>query len=149
MASFSTNKFRQLLLQKAIDVVNDSGIKVLLYNTSYTPDKDHDFVSSITGGTSKEISGTGYAAGFGNSGRKALAGRVITRDDGADKVFFDANDPTWSAINAGTIAGAAVIKEVTSDSDSPILGFLDPSDLVTNGGDVTLAFAADGIFPLT
>lgn len=149
MASFTTNKFRQLLLQKAIDFANDSGIKVLLYNASYTPDKDHDFVSSITGGTSKELSGTGYVAGFGNSGRKALSSRVITRDDATDKVFADANDLTWTGLDAGTIAGAAVIKEVTSDSDSPILCFLDPSDLVTNGGDVTLSFASDGIIPLT
>ena len=149
MASFTTNKFRQLLLTKAIDLVNDSGVKVMLVGSGYTPDKDHDFVSSITAGTSKELSGTGYTAGFGGAGRKALAGRVITRSDATDTVFFDATDVTWTAINAGTIAYVALVKEVTSDSDSPLIAILDPTDLVTNGGDVTLQFAATGLVPLT
>lgn len=149
MATVTTNKFRQLLLQKNIDLVNDSGIKVMLFNSSYTPDKDHDFVSSITGGTSKELSGTGYTAGFGGAGRKALTGRLLTRDDATDKVYFDANDVTYTGLNAGTIGGAAVIKEVTSDSDSPIIALLDPADLVTNGSDVLVQFAADGIVLLT
>ena len=149
MASFTTNKGRHLILTQALNLVSASGVKVLLYNSSYTPDRDHDFASSITGGTSKELSGTGYTAGFGNSGRKALAGRAFVRDDGTDKVYFDANDLTWTAINAGTIAGAALIQEVTADTDSPIICFLDPSDLVTNGGDVSLQFAADGLVVLT
>lgn len=149
MATITTNKFRQLLMTKNIDLVNDAGIKIMLFNSSYSPDKDHDFVSSITGGTSKELSGTGYVAGFNGSGRKSLASRAITRDDGADKVFFDAADVTWTAISAGTIGGAAVIKEVTNDSDSIIVCMLDPTDLVTNGSDVTIQFAADGIVNLT
>lgn len=149
MATITTNKFRQLLMTKNIDLVNDSGIKIMLFNSSYTPDKDHDFVSSITSGTSKELSGTGYTAGFGGSGRKTLASRAITRDDTADKVYFDAADVTYTALNAGTIGGAAIIKEVTSDSDSIIVAMLDPSDLVTNGSDVTIQFAADGIVNLT
>lgn len=149
MATITSNKFRQLLLQKNIDLVNDSGIKVMLFNSSYTPDKDHDFVSSITGGTTKELSGTGYTAGFGGSGRKALTGRVITRDDATDKVYFDANDATWTGLNAGTIGGAALIKEVTTDTDSIIICSLDPADLVTNGSDVLGQWAADGLVNLT
>lgn len=149
MATVTTNKGRQLLLQKLLDLVADSGVKVMLFNSSYTPDKDHDFVSSITGGTSKELSGTGYTAGFGGSGRKALTGRVITRDDATDKVFFDANDASWPGLNAGTIGGVALIKEVTTDADSPIIALLDPADLVTNGSDVTGQWAADGLVNLT
>jgi hypothetical protein len=149
MASKTTQKFRHLLLQKAIDLVNDSGIKILLFNTSYTPNATHDFVDSITGGTSKELSGTGYAGGFGGSGRKALASRALVRDDGSVKVYFDATDPTWSGLNAGTIGGAALCKEVTTDADSPLLVLFDPADLVTNGSDVTLVLPADGAANLT
>lgn len=149
MATVTTNKFRHLLMTKSIDLVNDSGIKIMLFNSSYVPDKDHDFVSSITAATSKELSGTGYVAGFNGSGRKSLASRSVTRDDANDKIYFDAADVTWSGLNAGTIGGAAIIKEVTSDSDSILVALLDPADLVTNGSDVTIQFAADGIVNLT
>ena len=149
MASTTTNKLRHLLATKALDLVNDSGIKVMLVGSGYTPDKDHSFVDSITGGTSKELSGTGYTAGFGGSGRKALASRAVVRDDTADKVYFDAADVTWAGINAGTIAYVALVKEVTNDADSPLLAILDPADTVTNGGDITLQFAADGLVALT
>ena len=148
MASLTSNKLRQLLLNAGIDLLSNT-IKVMLVNTSYTPDKDHDFVDSITGGTSKEISGTGYTAGFGGGGRKTLASKTVTKDNSADTAYLDAADLTWTGINAGTIGGLAVIKEVTSDADSPLLCFVDVTDLVTNGGDVTIQWAADGIFKLS
>lgn len=153
MASIRSNKCAELLLQAAsaavpLNLVGDAGVKVMLVNTSYTPDKDHDFVASITGGTSKELSGTGYTAGFGGSGRKALSSKTVTKDNGADVAYFDAADVTWTAINAGTIGYAVVIKEVTSDADSPILAVIDVADLVTNGSDYTEQWAADGLFKI-
>jgi hypothetical protein len=148
MASITTNKFRTLLLNTGINLLTDT-IKVMLVNTSYTPDPDHNFVSSITGGTSKELSGTGYVAGFAGSGRKTLSSKQVTQDDTNNIGFFDAADVTWTGINAGTIGGIAVIKEVTSDSDSPILVFIDVTDTVTNGGDITAQWASDGLFKLS
>lgn len=142
MASLTSNKLRALLLTAGIDLENDSGIKVMLTTASYTPNKDHNFASSVT----NELSGTGYTGGFGGSGRKALASRTVTQDDTNDVAFLDAADVTWTAINAGTAAYAIVIKEVTADSDSPVLVVVDLSpDIVTNGGDFTIQWAADGI----
>jgi hypothetical protein len=143
-----TNKLCELLLTAGIDCDGDT-LKAMLVNTSYTPDKDHSFVSSITGGTSKELSGTGYVAGFGGSGRKTLTSKLVTRDDAADVAFLDAADPTWTGINAGTVGYVAIIKEGTSDADSPLLCIIDVTDTVTNGGDLTIQWAADGIFKLT
>lgn len=148
MASITSNKLRQLLLSSGIALLSDT-LKVMLVNASYTPDKDHDFVDSITGGTSKELSGTGYTAGFGGAGRKTLASKTVTKDNGADVAYLDANDVSWTAIDAGTAAFAVVIKEVTSDADSPILAVVDVSpDVATNGGDYTIQWAADGVFKI-
>ena len=146
MASMTTNKLRQLLLNTGINLLTDT-IKVMLVQTSYTPDKDHDFVSSITGGTTKEIAGTGYTGGFGGGGRKTLASKTVAKDDTGDVAFFDAADSAWTGLDAGTVGFAVLIKEVTSDADSPIIAIVDVSpDIVTNTGDYTIQWAATGIF---
>jgi hypothetical protein len=149
VASITSNKLRQLLLNSGINLLTDT-IKVMLVSSAYTPDKDHDFVTSITGGSSKELSGTGYTAGFGGAGRKTLASKTVTKDDTNDIAYFDAADTTWLTISAGTAAYAAVIKEVTDDTDSPILAVVDVSpDIPTNGGDYTVQWAATGIFKIS
>jgi hypothetical protein len=148
MASVMSNKLRTLLLNNGIDLLSDT-IKVMLVNNTYTPDKDHSFVDAITGGSSKELSGTGYTAGFGGGGRKTLASKTVTQDDANDKAIFDATDVTWTGINAGTVGFVVVIKEITNDGLSPILAVIDVSpDVVTNGGDYTAQWAADGLFHL-
>lgn len=127
---------------RTIDWVNDT-IKVMLVNASYTFDPDHDFVDDIN---ANELSGTGYTGGFNGSGRKSLASKAIANDAANDRIEFDAADPSaWTGLNAGTIAWVILIKEITNDAASvPILA-LDPTNLVTNGGDVTLVFDAEGI----
>jgi len=146
MASLTTNKLRQLLLNAGVDLLNDT-VKVMLVGTGYTPDPDHDYVDSITGGTSKELSGTGYTGGFGGSGRKTLGSKAVTKDNANDVSYFDAADVTWTAIDAGTVGFVAIIVEGTSDADSPLLCVVDVSpDVATNGGDYTVQWAAGGIF---
>lgn len=148
MASITTNKLRQLLLNTGINLLTDT-IKVILINSSYTPDPDHDFVNSVTDTTSKELSGTGYVAGFAGSGRKTLASKTVTKDNTNNVAYVDAADVTWSGINAGTVGYIGVIKEVTTDADSPLLCVIDVADTVTNGGDLTAQWAAaDGLFKI-
>jgi len=149
VASITSNKVRALLLTGGIDLDTNT-LKVMLVGTGYTPDKDHNFADSITGGSTKELSGTGYTGGFGGGGRKTLASVAVTQDDATDKAYLDAADVTWTAIDAGTVAYAVVIREVTADSDSPIIVVVDIApDVVTNGGDYTIQWAADGILNLT
>lgn len=118
-------------------------IKVIALGTGYTPNKDHQFVSDVV---ANEISGTGYTGGFAGSGRKTLASKAVAKSDSTDKAYFDAADVAYSAINAGTIGGLAVYKNGTSDSDSPLLAFVDVANITTDGGDVTIAWSANGIF---
>jgi hypothetical protein len=153
MASMTTNRLRKLLLQAAsgspaLNLLSDT-IKVMLVDASYVPNPDHNFVDSITGGSSKELSGTGYAAGFGGAGRKTLASKTITQDDANDLAYFDAADVTWTGLNAGTVGFAVLIKEVTSDADSPILCIVDVTpDVTTAGNDYTIQWPTGGIFNL-
>ena len=130
------------IMNRNIDLAADT-IKVLLLGTGYTPNKDHQFVSDVV---ASELSGTGYTGGFGGSGRKTLASKALAKSDTTDKAYFDAADVTWSAINAGTIGYAVVFKEITSDALSPVIANVDVADIVTNGGDVTIAWASTGIF---
>lgn len=122
------------LANGGLDLDTDD-IRVLLVNSSYAVNADHDFVNQIT----NELSGTGYV-------RKSLAGEVVTEVDASDWAFFDANDVVWTAIDAGTAYAAVVYKFVTVDADSPLIAYvlLTPA-VVTNGGDLTVSWSANGI----
>ena len=150
MASIRTNSGAQRILDRnmagTINLLSDT-IKVMLLGAGYTPNNDHVFISDLG---ANELSGTGYTAGFGSASRKTLSSKVITKDDTNDIAFFDAADVSWTAISAGTAAYAAIVKEGTSDTDSPVIAVIDQSpDVATNGGDYTIQWAADGIFKLT
>jgi hypothetical protein len=118
-------------------------IKVLLADASYVPSKAHEFADDVSG---DELSGTGYAGGFAGAGRKTLAGKAFA--NAANLISFTANAVTWSGIDAGTAAWAIIIREVSTDADSPILGYLDHADLVTDGGDIVLTPNAGGMLEL-
>lgn len=120
--------------------------KVMLITSAYVFNVDHDFVSDLG---AVELSGSGYVSGFGNSGRKSLAGKIVNLNDTDDRAEFDANDLTWTAIDAGTAAACVVIREATSDADSELIAYLDPNNVVTNGGDYTVQWATSGLFYIT
>lgn len=97
----------------------DSGaqaFKVMLIGTGYTFDSNDEFVSDFNG---KEINGSGYVGGFGNSGRKDLTDRqtIISGND----IVFLADNISWIAINAGTVTAIAIIREVTNDGSSEVV----------------------------
>ena len=126
------------LLDGTIDFENDT-IKLLLVDTSHTFTKSHEFVSDIV---ANEASGTGYS-------RKTLANASIALDTGNDRVEFDADDISYTGLDAGTIASAIIYKEVTNDADSPLIADIDFTNLVTNGSDVDLQVNAEGFFYIT
>jgi hypothetical protein len=138
MASNLYNPGLEKLLDGTIDFENDT-INVLLVDTSHTFDKTHDFVDDIV---ANEASGTGYA-------RKTLANAAIALDAANDRVEFDADNPSYTALDAGTIAAAIIFKQVTNDADSPLIAQIDFADLVTNGSDVELQINSEGLFYVT
>jgi len=135
-----------------VDLIVDT-IRVMLCTSSYVANRDDDLIDA--GGANDaidhELSGTGYTAGHGNSGRKTLASKTITVDKPNDRTEFDAADVVWASISAGTAAQAIVHKEGSADDTTarPIChidtgGF----PIVTNGGDLTITWNAEGIFQL-
>jgi len=152
MASGTSNKFREGILNGTINLSSDT-IKVMLLSSqagSYVFNPDNDFLSSGSpSATSCEFVGTGYAGGFSGAGRKTLSNKSIVKDNSADVAYFDNTvDTTWTAISGQTISFAIVYKSVTADTDSIIIAVIDVTDLVTNGSDVTLQYAADGVLKI-
>lgn len=129
----------------ALDLGNSSLLKVALSSSKHTVDRDDDLADdgSTSDLNTNEISGTGYAAGYGGSGRKVLASKTYALDKANDRTDFDAADITWTAIDAGTAYKAVVILEdhasTTSDTGTRVVSHHDTNfPVTTNGGDLTL-----------
>jgi hypothetical protein len=144
-----------------IDLVGDAGVKMMLCNSTHVPDRDDDFVDD--GGADDAIDGeidpvTNYTGGFGGAGRKALASKSFVTDKTNDRAEFQVATPiTWTALGGGvddTITTAVVIKEVSVDTDSPVIAQIDTSSgspslpFDTNGSDLTLTPDAEGLIQL-
>jgi hypothetical protein len=116
-------------------------IRVLLVDSGYTLDKDHNFVSDLTPGTN-ELAGTGYT-------RKTVANATATEDDTGDRLVLDHDDIVYTAIDAGTADAAIYFRFVTNDADSPLWFYKDSGfPFVTNGSDMTIATGANGLATL-
>lgn len=142
------NNFKKLLLDGGVNLGSDT-IKIALISDSiaYTPDIDGESVVSdvLDGVVAAELSATNYS-------RKTLS--VTTSQDNVDdEGVADASDLTWTSLGGSTndtIAAGLIYKEVTGDSDSPLVGHYTSGNfpLPTNGGDVTLTIDAEGILNL-
>lgn len=134
-----TNGGLKRVLEGSLNLTSTT-LKVMLLNSAYLPDPDHEFVASLT---TYELSGTGYVAGFGNSGRKTLASKVFAKDDTNDCATMDATDPVWTGADFGTAACAAIIFETGgSDATSPVIALLPINNGEAQGGSFTLQFGA-------
>ena len=142
MTTMPTNRGMYLIASGDVDM-RDDNIKVMLLTSAYTPVATANFVSDVS---ANEMTGTGYVAGFGGSGRKSLANKTFTEDDSAGTATFDADNLTWTAITAGTFQHAAIIKEVTTDADSLIICFVTFTAQVTAGLNLLVAWHTNGIF---
>lgn len=118
-------------------------IKAMLITSSYTASNADDVVDAAGANdpVDHELTGTGYVAGWGNSGRKALASKQITVNKGSNRSEFDAADVLWSGINAGTASQLCAIEEGGADDTTSRLISHHDFAVVTNGGDVTAQIA--------
>ena len=98
-------------------------LKAILVGSGYTPNPDHRYVDEGGGNDviDHEISGTGYVAGHGNSGRRTLANVDVSVDDTANTMTVYADPAIWSGYNAGSVAKVVIAKEGTSDDTDAIL----------------------------
>ncbi len=151
MASFHYNEAANKVYDATLDMLVHT-IKVGLSTSTHVPIRDNDFLdeSGADDFIDGELSGTGYAAGFGNSGRLTLASKAIAVDKPNNRTEFDAADVTWTGISAGTAAQATLLREITNDAASITIANIDTGGfpIVTNGGDLTIQWNAEGIIQL-
>lgn len=152
MASFVYNIAKKEILDGTLDLDSDSGVKVMLVTSGYSANPDDTVIGSGVGTPGgEEFSGTGYTGGFGGAGRKVLGARVVNQDDTNDRAEFDDTaDITWSSIDGDTASAAIIVKEVSTDSDSRLIAYIDTGGfpITANGGDITLQWNAEGIIQI-
>lgn len=120
-------------------------IKAMLLEAGYTFDPDHEFVTA-SGVGAAEASGTGYASGgWGGASRKTLANKALSVVDASNLVKLTFDPLVWAGINCGTVVALVLIVEgAADDTDSHLISYHDISDVVTNGGDLTISVGASG-----
>lgn len=142
MASFMTNK---AVSQALTDFIAAHTFKLMLVNSTYTPNNDDDFVDA--GGASDavdaEITATNYTRGWGGSGRKTVV-PTVTEQDANNRGVIKIPDTTWTALGGATndtITNMLLIIEGgANDTTSIIVGVFDIADTPTNGSDVVMDF---------
>ena len=128
-------------IAKADMAVETADIRAILVDSGYSADADH--VNVDDGAAANELSGTGYV-------RKTLASKAVAQDNTNDRASFDADDITWTGLDAGTAAAVVLYQHITNDADSILLAYIDSGfPFVSNGGDFTIQWNANGIIFLT
>lgn len=137
MANFVYNYGKFLLANGGVNLVTDN-IVLMLVNSTYTGAVSNANSNVVSEVSSYEITATGY-------GRQTLASKVIVEDDANTYAYFKAANVTFATLGTGnTVGGAVLFKNTGSDATSGLLAFYDITDTPTNGGDITIQWAADG-----
>lgn len=115
---FYYTKALRKVRQGSIDMDSNT-LKCGLSTTAHVPNKGHEFCSD--GFSAGELNVTGYTPGFGSASRKVIAFTVA--DDLVNNRVLDStvSAPKWTALGTSTIGQGTILKEVTADSDSPVI----------------------------
>ena len=144
MSSFVYNHAIKLIFNGGLNLDTDT-LKIMLVNSTYTPDPDHDFVDAGGGSDplDAEIVATNYTGGWGGSGRKTVPVTVTEQDANNRSVLIFTNQ-TWVALGGAandTVVGAILIKEGgANDTDSILIAYWDVVNQTTAGVDYVLSF---------
>mgnify|MGYP000918095329 CR=1 FL=1 len=132
MASVIYPKAKESFLSAnpTIDLDTDT-IKAAMVDTgTYTYSAAHQYYSSVSG-----VVGT----------PATLASKTVTNG------VFDAADVTYSAVTGNSVEAIIIYKDTGSAATSPLIAYIDSGTglpVVPNGGDITIAWNASGIFSL-
>jgi hypothetical protein len=129
--------------------LNYDTLKIMLVNNSYTVDASHEFVDEAgeTDPKANEIEADNYTKGFGGAGRKTVTGLSFTFNTSTTSLDVSFANLTWSSLGGivighDTVAGAILIKENTSDTDSDLIAYFDLTDTLTDGTDFIINFSS-------
>lgn len=134
-------------LDGTTDIDAASALRIMLVKSGYTFNPD-DLVVDAGGANDPldhELTVSGYTGGHGGAGRKTPT-VTLQYTAGSNRVDIAFSDQTWTALGTGeTIAAAILIKPGASDDTTArLIAYWDVTDTPTNGGDITLDFAALG-----
>lgn len=147
MANFIYTEAKRAIMAAEIDFDLPHDFRALLVMTNTTADTEED-VNTISGFTTlDELDDTGYA-------RQSLAGDALNEDLVNNRAEYDANDISFTYNGDGTRNTQALIvyKNVTNDTDSVPIAFIDTGGFPINAGQtgtVTIQWNADGIIQAT
>lgn len=132
----SNDPTNSALIVVAIDAAGDTDATM----------RDRDDLAALLGGTSNEVTNTGYA-------RKTLTDADLTAfapDDTNDRVDLDIPDQTWTGVGAGTAWTDILIcydNDTTGGTDSSIVPMTCHDFAITpSGSDITAQINAAGFF---
>ncbi len=125
-------------------------VRVMLERSTstYTPNKDHDFVSDLTGFV--EISVASYA-------RQTAANKAVNVDDANDRVELDLDDVSFGNLETGQTARALVLYLQTGGNDSTpnddaLIAYIDTATglpAVLGGGAFTVTIDVEGLIQIS
>lgn len=144
MASFMYNCGPKAILDAALaGTALDLKAKLVMTNT--TVDTENDAIDRLSDFTTLDThDGLGYV-------EKTLASITTSQDDANNRSVLDCADIVWSSLGTGSrsIEGVIVYHEISaSDANRVPILFLDTSNVASNGGDITLAINASGLFAM-
>lgn len=151
MADFVYNAFKELMVHRSLltGTMDESAdtFQLALCMANTTADTENDNIDVVDDFNAlDEMDGANYA-------RKTISNITVTRDDGNDRTYFDADDPVWTALGNGTraIVGALLILVVNDDTDSIPVRWFDLSSTGINPGGTNfkVEFNAGGILRQT
>ena len=135
MASGTYNAWREQLMKKTVDMVNDT-VKVALYNNSFSFDTTLAAYST----TNELATEGGYT-----QGGVALANKAVST--ASNKGTFDADDVNWTS--ATFSAYFALIYDDTTATKYPIACIDFGGVQTVTGGTFTIQWAATGIITIS
>lgn len=146
MANFVYNYGKFLLANGGLNLITDN-VALLLVSTGYENSNTVAFLADAN--TVHEVATyevtTSTVSGYA---RQALTSKSVAETDDAGTsngfAYFKAANVTFSTLGTGnTIGGAILFKQGADNNASPLIAFYDVTDTPTNGGDITIQWAAD------
>ena len=146
MANFVYNYGKFLLANGSLNLLTDN-IALLLVTPGY--EASNTIANLADANTMHEIASyeltTGTVSGYA---RYALASKSVSEtDDGNSSngfAFFKASNVTFSSLGTGnTVGGCILIRQGADNNACPLIAFYDVVDTPTNGGDITIQWAAN------
>jgi hypothetical protein len=128
------NEFKFRLLNGTYNLAAAQDVLKMILVGSHTPNIDtHNGYADVS---VDELSGTGYTAGG-----ETLASQATSEDVTNDRGVLDADDVTWTGLNAGTPSHGILYDDTpTTPQADPLIAYWEVTT-PSNGGNYTLQFA--------